>query len=195
MSSMLQPQDSGTGFWVYVPVNLLLLSTQNILLSNMFSTKITMWQTPSFSWNLCPMRLIPITSFKTTNPHPYPNSSQFSTLFFIFSQKWSESRSVMSDSLQPHWLYSAWNSPGQNIGVSSHSLLQGIFPTQGLNPGLPYCRQILYQLSHQVEYWSGEPIPSPVDLPNQGIEPGSPALQEDFLPAELTLACINHFLE
>ena len=41
------------------------------------------------------------------------------------------------------------NSPGQNIGVGSSSLLQGIFPTQGLNPGLPHCRQILYQLSHK----------------------------------------------
>ena len=42
-----------------------------------------------------------------------------------------------------------WNSPGQNIGVGSLSLLQGIFPTQGLNPGLPHCRRILYRLSHQ----------------------------------------------
>ena len=54
----------------------------------------------------------------------------------------------MSDSLQPHG-YSPWNSPGQNTGVGSLSLLQGIFPTQGLNPGLPHCRQILYQLSHK----------------------------------------------
>ena len=46
-------------------------------------------------------------------------------------------------------LYSPWNSPGQNTGVCSHSFLQGIFPTQGLNPGLPHCRPILYQLSHQ----------------------------------------------
>ena len=45
-------------------------------------------------------------------------------------------------------LYSPWNSPGQNTGVNSFSLLQGIFPTQGSNPGLPHCRQILYQLSH-----------------------------------------------
>ena len=58
-------------------------------------------------------------------------------------------RSVMSDSLCPHGLYSAWNSPGQNTGVGSLSPLQGIFPTQGLNPGLPHCRWILYQLSHQ----------------------------------------------
>ena len=43
----------------------------------------------------------------------------------------------MSDSLQPHGLYSPWNSPGQNTGVGSLSLLQGVFPTQGSNPGLP----------------------------------------------------------
>ena len=61
----------------------------------------------------------------------------------------SESHSVMPDSLQPHGLYRPWNSPGQNTGVGSLSLLQGIFPTQGLNPGLQSCRQILYQLSYQ----------------------------------------------
>ena len=61
----------------------------------------------------------------------------------------SESHSVMSDSLRPRGLYSPWNSPGQNTGVGSLSLLQGIFPTQGLNSGLPHCGQILYQLSHQ----------------------------------------------
>ena len=55
----------------------------------------------------------------------------------------------MSDSLWPHGLYSPWNSLGQNTGVGSLSLLQGIFPTQGLNPGLPHCRQILYQLNHK----------------------------------------------
>ena len=41
------------------------------------------------------------------------------------------------------------DSPGKNIGVGCHALLQGIFPTQGLNPGLPHCRRILYQLSHK----------------------------------------------
>ena len=46
-------------------------------------------------------------------------------------------------------LYSPWNSPGQNTAMGSLSLLQGIFPTQGSNPGLPHCRQILYQLSHR----------------------------------------------
>ena len=62
--------------------------------------------------------------------------------------KWSESRSVVSDSLPPHWLYSSWNSLGQNTGVGSLFLLQKIFPTQGLNPDLQHCRSILYQLSH-----------------------------------------------
>ena len=55
----------------------------------------------------------------------------------------------MSDSLQPHGLYSPGNSPGQNTGVGSLSLPHGIFPTQGSNPGLPHSRHILYQLSHK----------------------------------------------
>ena len=59
----------------------------------------------------------------------------------------SESCSVRSNSLWPHGLYSPWNSPGRNTGAGSHSLLQRLFPTQGWNPGLPHCRQILYQLS------------------------------------------------
>ena len=66
----------------------------------------------------------------------------------------SVSHSVVSSSLQPQGLYPArllcpWNSPGKNIGVHCHSLLQGIFPTQGSNPGLQHCRHILFHLSHQ----------------------------------------------
>ena len=59
--------------------------------------------------------------------------------------------------LRPHGLYSPWNSPGQNTGVGSLSLLREIFPSQGSNPGLPHCRRILYQLSPREaqEYWSG----------------------------------------
>ena len=60
-----------------------------------------------------------------------------------------ETHSVMSHSLRPHGLYSPWNSLGQNTGVGSLSLLQGIFPTQGSNPGLPHCGKILCQLSHK----------------------------------------------
>ena len=66
----------------------------------------------------------------------------------------SESCSVMSDSLRPHGLYSPGNFLGQNTGVGSLSLLQGTFPTQRLNPGLPHCRQILYQLSHSSAQFS-----------------------------------------
>ena len=55
----------------------------------------------------------------------------------------------MSDSLLLCGLYSPWNSPGQNARMGSLSVLQRIFPTQGSSPGLPHCRQILYQLSHK----------------------------------------------
>ena len=61
---------------------------------------------------------------------------------YTISENESESHSVVADSLQPHWLYSPWNSLGQNTGVGSHPFFQGIFPTQELNPGLPHCRQI-----------------------------------------------------
>ena len=61
----------------------------------------------------------------------------------------NESHSVMSSSLRSHRLHCPWNTPGQNTRVGSCSLLQGIFPTQGSNSGLPHCRQILYQLSHK----------------------------------------------
>ena len=72
------------------------------------------------------------------------------TLLTLFTAHvWCESCSVVFSSLQPHGLYSSWNSPGQNTGVGGLSLLQGIFPTQGSNPSLPHCRRILYQLSHK----------------------------------------------
>ena len=74
-----------------------------------------------------------------------------------------ESHSVVSDSLQPRGLYRPWNSPGQLTGVGSLSLLQGISPTQGSNPGPLHCRQILYQLSHQGS-------PGMWNIPGLGIE-------------------------
>jgi len=117
----------------------------------------------------------------------------FSSRSFIVSGL-SESCSVVSDSLQHHGLYSSWNSPGQNIGVGSRSLLQGIFPTQGLNPGLLHCRRILYQLSQQgsprmlewvvYPFSSGSFLPWNQTLPYPRMQ-GSPALQEDSLPTEL----------
>ena len=80
------------------------------------------------------------------------------------SEWFTESHSVVSYSSWPHGLYSLWNSPGQNTGMGSLSLLQGIFPMQGLNLGLPHCRWILYQLSHEespgILEWVACPFPS-----------------------------------
>ena len=53
------------------------------------------------------------------------------------------------------------DSPGKNTGVGCHALLQGIFPTQGLNPGLPYCRWTLYHLSNQGISTHTPPPPPP----------------------------------
>ena len=70
------------------------------------------------------------------------------------------SHPVVSDSLQRRGLCSLpgssvyGDSPGENTGVGCHALLEGIFPTQELNPGLPHCRQILYYLSHSVQFSS-----------------------------------------
>ena len=57
--------------------------------------------------------------------------------------------SQLCPTLQPHGLYSPWNSPVQNTGVGSLSFLQGILPTQGSNTGLLHCRQILYPLNYE----------------------------------------------
>ena len=62
-------------------------------------------------------------------------------------------------------------SPGKNIGMGFHALLQGIFPTQVSNPGLPHCRRILYQLSHQGSPRILEWVACPFfeNLPNPGM--------------------------
>ena len=86
----------------------------------------------------------------------------------------------MSDSLWPHGLHSTWNSSDQNTGVGSRSLLKGIFPTQGLIPGLLHCRQMLYQLSHQ-----GKPT---------WEDSSSPKLVLYTLVPSSLLICIRKFL-
>ena len=88
-----------------------------------------------FSWHHC------LTAYRAT---ALTHSKQIDNL-----RKWSQSCSVVFDSLWSHGLYSPWSSLGQNTGVGSFSLLQVLFPNQGLNPGLPHCRWILYQLSHK----------------------------------------------
>ena len=82
--------------------------------------------------------------------------------------------------------YSQWNSPGQNTGVGSCSLLQGIFPTQGSNPGLLHCRRILDHLnckgSPRVLEWVAYPFSSGSSWHRN--QTGSPELQADSLPTE-----------
>ena len=77
----------------------------------------------------------------------------------------------MSNSLRSHELYSPWNSPGQNTGLGSLALLQGISPAQELNPGVLHCRQILYQLSHCT--WN----PHINDKSNDGMKRGDGPLE------------------
>ena len=103
--------------------------------------------------------------------------------------KESESRSVVSDSLWTHGLYSPWNSLGQNTGVGSPSFLWGIFPTQWSNPGLLHCRWILYQLSHKgsprILEWVAYPFSrgSSRSRNQAGV---APPWQADSLPTELS---------
>ena len=79
--------------------------------------------------------------------------------------------------------------PGNNTGAGSLSLLQGTFPTQGLNPGLPHCRWILFQLNHKgsprILEWVAYPFSRGSSWPRNrtGV---SPALQADSLPTELS---------
>ena len=100
----------------------------------------------------------------------------------------SKSCSVVSDSLRPHGLYSPWNSPGQNTGVGSLSFLQG--SSQPRNRTQVSCMAggffTSWATGEAQEYWSGEPIPSPEDLPNPGVELESSAFQADYLPTELS---------
>ena len=120
-------------------------------------------------------------------------------------QKWSESRSVISNSLRPHRLYSPWNSLGQITGVGSRSLLQGIFPTQRLNPGLPHCGWILYQLGHTspykfgmltVHYKWGSPNFSPFIPPNSFTiyKYWSPVLSRHITHMHINFGCILFFM-
>ena len=89
--------------------------------------------------------------------------------------------------MQPTRLLCPWDSPGKNTGVGCYFLLQGVFMTQGWNPGFSHCRQILYCLSHQgsprILKWVAYSFSGGSSQPT--IKPESPALQADSLPAEL----------
>ena len=86
--------------------------------------------------------------------HPVLSTEQWgiSHLLCCHKQLWKwKWKSLSSFRLfATHGMYSPWDSPGQNTGVSSLSLLQEIFPTQESNPGLLHCRWIFYRLSHEI---------------------------------------------
>ena len=93
----------------------------------------------------------------------------------------SESRSVVSNSLRPHGLYSSWNSPSQNTGVGSLSLLQGIFPTQGSNPcGIVKVAQSCPTLCNSTP-WT---IHSPWNSPGQNTRVSSHSLLQAIVPSQ-----------
>ena len=78
----------------------------------------------------------------------------------------SESHSAMSDSLRPHGLYTAWNSPGQNTGVDSLSLPPGdLHP--GIEPRSPTL-QLSYKGSPRILQWGAYPLPSRSSRPRNG---------------------------
>ena len=87
--------------------------------------------------------------------------------------------------LRPHGLYSPWNSPSQNTGVGSLSLLRGIFPSQGSNPGLPRCRRILsHKGSPKIQKWVAYLFSRGSSQPRNLTR--SPELQADSLTTELS---------
>ena len=91
----------------------------------------------------------------------------------------------MSHSLQPH---GPWNSPGPIQEWVAFPFSRGSSQPRDPNPGLPNCRRILYQLSHQgsprILEWVAYPFFRGSSRP--GIQPGSPSLQADSLPTELS---------
>ena len=103
--------------------------------------------------------------FKTKYGPKYKLKSSLFNCTDLFE---TESCSIVSDSLPPHGLYRPWNSPGQNTGVGSLSLLQGIFPTQGLYPS-PALQADSLSAEPQGKPKNsgvGSPVPSPADLPD-----------------------------
>ena len=114
---------------------------------------------------------------------------EFSTLIFQARLlKWSEVKVALSDSLWPHGLYSPCNSPGQNTGVIAFLFSRG--SSQPRDQSQVSCIAggffTSWATREAQEYWSGCPIPSPADLPEPGTKLGSPALQADSVPTELS---------
>ena len=141
-------------------------------------------------WAMLSKSLIQLSVFHPCVPSLYslPVLLMGGAVFPPWGQTMVESEKWKWKSLSPDWffvtpwtIYSSWNSPGQNIGVNSFALFQGIFPTQGWNPDLPHCRQILHHLSHhgnpRILEWVAYTFSSKSSWPRN--QTGSPALQVD----------------
>ena len=102
---------------------------------------------PACPWVTPHPQCLPVFVPNPTLPQPRQHLQVKITAWEV--QRNESESSVVSGSLRPHGLCSPWNSPGQDTGVGSRSLPQGISPTLGSNPGLPHCRRILDQLSHK----------------------------------------------
>ena len=103
--------------------------------------------------DFCILDFLMLSHFPT---HKIGNCKIFLSANIIYPSS-EVAQTCMSDSsgphgLQPSRLLCPWDFPGKSTGVGCHFLLQGIFPNQGLNLGLPHCRQTLYPLSHQEIY-------------------------------------------
>ena len=97
--------------------------------------------------------------------------------------------SVVCDPIRPHRrqptrLPRPWDSPGKYTGVGCHALLQGIFPTQGSNRGLPHCRWVLYRLSHQGS-------PTTVTLDHKSIADGLIQKGKESLVKQVPLGSVQ----
>ena len=102
--------------------------------------------------------------------------------------KWTESCSVVSNSLWLHGLYSPWNSPDYNTEWVAFPFSRGSSQPRDQSQVSRIAGGFFtsWATREAQEYWSGWPIPSLADLPDPGIKPGSPELQADSLPTELS---------
>ena len=115
----------------------------HLLSGNLFSNHGRRGLTPAFETLHCYSRSIPCIFSLATRPD---TASSIQGVCVLVAQSYPI---LCNPTDCAHQAPLSEDSPGKSIGVRSHSLLQGIFPTQGLNPGLLHCRQILYHLTHQ----------------------------------------------
>ena len=124
--------------------------TQSLLYPSEINTRLCNYNVPLLSFLTTMFQLFSAFYLMETTSCsiiPFTSDFQHSNTFISFPVKVKVAQSCPT--LCNPMDYTVHGIPGQNTGVGGLSLLQGIFPTQGSNPSLPLCRQILYQLSHK----------------------------------------------